>query len=223
MRSVSKKRLYHALCTCKGSDDDLELRKAYVVLPAAENEAGFLRVVDESGEDYLYPAEHFLMDYLSEAKQFHRAAIEPYKGPPVGATEAEVAALEQEIDFALPEAYRQYLLWMGRDYNGCFVGSDWFLQNGYNNGMKSNDLQDLHGLDFGQFTPPEHFFVFFMHQGYILAWFSLPKDSEDPLVYCFGEGQGMTVPKLQGSFTQFLLTELKGVASLMPRLYERRK
>ena len=51
---------YFALCVSKGDDDDLELRKAYIVLPAADNEAGFLRVVDESGEDYLYPAEQFV-------------------------------------------------------------------------------------------------------------------------------------------------------------------
>ncbi len=50
---------HFALCIHKG-DDDLELRRAYAVLPAAENEAGFMRVVDESGEDYLYPAEYFI-------------------------------------------------------------------------------------------------------------------------------------------------------------------
>jgi len=38
----------------------LELRKIYVCLPDAEAEAdGFLRVVDESGEDYLYPSRFF--------------------------------------------------------------------------------------------------------------------------------------------------------------------
>jgi len=51
---------YFALCIRKGDDDDLELRKAYAVLPAVDNEAGFLRVIDESGEDYLYPAEQFV-------------------------------------------------------------------------------------------------------------------------------------------------------------------
>lgn len=51
---------YFALCIRKGDDDDLELRKAYVVLPATDNEAGFLRVVDESSVDYLYPAEQFV-------------------------------------------------------------------------------------------------------------------------------------------------------------------
>ena len=41
--------------------DDLEPRKVYRVLPdrAAARE-GFVRVIDESGEDYLYPAEYFV-------------------------------------------------------------------------------------------------------------------------------------------------------------------
>jgi len=53
-------QIQFALCIRKGSDDDLELRKAYPVLPAAANESGFVRVIDESGEDYLYPAENFV-------------------------------------------------------------------------------------------------------------------------------------------------------------------
>ena len=40
----------------------LELHKIYRVLPdgGAEQE-GDLRVIDESGEDYLYPADYFMM------------------------------------------------------------------------------------------------------------------------------------------------------------------
>ena len=48
------------LCIHKGEEDDLELRKAYAVLPPAANETGYLRVIDESGEDYLYPADCFV-------------------------------------------------------------------------------------------------------------------------------------------------------------------
>ncbi len=53
------------LCVRRGTDDDLEVRKAYRVLPVAPNEAGFLRVVDESGEDYLYPSENFVFADVS--------------------------------------------------------------------------------------------------------------------------------------------------------------
>ena len=48
---------------CVGNDgcEDLELRKIYRVLPdksAAED--GYVRVIDESREDYLYPSDCFL-------------------------------------------------------------------------------------------------------------------------------------------------------------------
>lgn len=46
----------------------LELHKIYRVLPDEEAESdGDLRVVDESGEDYLYPAEYFVLAELPQA------------------------------------------------------------------------------------------------------------------------------------------------------------
>ncbi len=49
-----------AVCIRNDEAEDLQPRKIYQVLPdnvaAAE---GYLRVVDESGEDYLYPEEYF--------------------------------------------------------------------------------------------------------------------------------------------------------------------
>lgn len=57
-----------ALCIHRAPDADLELRKAYPVLPAAPNETGCLRIIDESGEDYLYPAEHFVLLDLPAAQ-----------------------------------------------------------------------------------------------------------------------------------------------------------
>lgn len=39
----------------------LELRKIYEMIPDADaSSTGHLRIIDESGEDYLYPAEWFL-------------------------------------------------------------------------------------------------------------------------------------------------------------------
>ena len=57
---AAEPQIHFALCIRKGEDDDLELRKAYAVLPPAANETGYLRVIDESGEDYLYPADCFV-------------------------------------------------------------------------------------------------------------------------------------------------------------------
>ena len=51
-----------------GYPASLELHKIYQVLPDEDAEAdGDLRVVDESGEDYLYPTEYFVPLELPEA------------------------------------------------------------------------------------------------------------------------------------------------------------
>jgi hypothetical protein len=44
-----------------GYEVSLERRKIYVALPDSKSEkVGLLRVIDESGKDYLYPAESFV-------------------------------------------------------------------------------------------------------------------------------------------------------------------
>jgi hypothetical protein len=49
------------LCVRNEGSEDLELRKVYQVLPdQAAAKDGYIRVVDESGEDYLYPAQYFV-------------------------------------------------------------------------------------------------------------------------------------------------------------------
>jgi len=58
---VGKRRSNFVLCIQNDGADDLEPRKVYQVLPdrVAARE-GHMRVIDESGEDYLYPAKYFV-------------------------------------------------------------------------------------------------------------------------------------------------------------------
>ena len=51
-----------ALCVENRDCEDLDKRKIYQILPDdnAEKE-GYLRIVDESGEDYLYPQSYFIL------------------------------------------------------------------------------------------------------------------------------------------------------------------
>jgi hypothetical protein len=50
-----------ALCVEDGGMEDLETRKLYQVLPDREAaREGYIRVVDESGEDYVYPSDLFV-------------------------------------------------------------------------------------------------------------------------------------------------------------------
>lgn len=60
MSTVATEARY-AVCVRNEECEDLELRKIYQILPdtrAARD--GYVRVVDESGEDYLYPETYFV-------------------------------------------------------------------------------------------------------------------------------------------------------------------
>lgn len=58
------------ICLKNRECEDLEPRKVYRVLPdPAAAEDGYLRVIDESGEDYLYPEDYFLVIELPQAAQ----------------------------------------------------------------------------------------------------------------------------------------------------------
>ena len=65
----------YVVCVRAEDAGDLEVRKLYELRDDAVAAAqGFLRVVDESGEDYLYPAEWFVAVTLSaEAARLLRA------------------------------------------------------------------------------------------------------------------------------------------------------
>ena len=50
-----------ALCVRTHGSEDLEPRKVYQILPdRVADRDGYVRIVDESGEDYLYPADCFV-------------------------------------------------------------------------------------------------------------------------------------------------------------------
>ena len=54
----------------KGYEASLERNKIYVVKPDSEAEKdGDIRIVDESGEDYLYPADWFVAVEVPKAVQ----------------------------------------------------------------------------------------------------------------------------------------------------------
>lgn len=58
------------LCIRNDECEDLELRKIYQVLPDKKSsQDGYLRIVDESGEDYLYPESYFVPVSLSHKAQ----------------------------------------------------------------------------------------------------------------------------------------------------------
>jgi hypothetical protein len=57
-----ERNAHFAVCISNiGNEASLELRKLYEVIPDADAEAdGMIRVIDESGEDYLFPEAFFV-------------------------------------------------------------------------------------------------------------------------------------------------------------------
>lgn len=56
-----------AICIQNEGSEDLSLRKIYQILPdASAVENDYIRVVDDSGEDYLYPAYYFIQIELPQ-------------------------------------------------------------------------------------------------------------------------------------------------------------
>lgn len=74
MSKTSKPSLKFVICIEAGENDCLEVRKIYEVLPdKAAAEDDFLRVIDDSGEDYLYSADKFVK--VSFAPEVERAIL----------------------------------------------------------------------------------------------------------------------------------------------------
>jgi hypothetical protein len=69
MKTRRKKRREFVVCVRNtGYPASLELRKIYEVLPDPKAAAhGLIRVIDESGEDYLYPEKFFARIDLSQS------------------------------------------------------------------------------------------------------------------------------------------------------------
>ena len=72
-----KKEQVFALCIGNKDCEDLVRCKIYQVIPDEKSEKeGYLRVIDESGEDYLYPQSYFILVQLPrKAQEALRAAL----------------------------------------------------------------------------------------------------------------------------------------------------
>ena len=73
-----KKEKQYVLCINNNECEDLEVRKLYQIIddPKAM-EDGYLRVIDETGEDYLYPENYFILIDLPSAvhKVFEHSTV----------------------------------------------------------------------------------------------------------------------------------------------------
>lgn len=65
--AITESKTDFALCINDADCDDLEKGMVYVVQPDSDaSHEGYIRVVDLSGEDYLYPESYFVLVDLPE-------------------------------------------------------------------------------------------------------------------------------------------------------------
>lgn len=145
---------------------------------------------------------------IAEAVEFYRKAVQPSRGPAVGASEGDVVSLEERLGSRFPLAYREFLLWMGEDRKGLLQGTECFLGNIESNEQGLIDLLSENGLS----APVYHPVVFFLHQGYIACWFRLGDTAEDPEVFSFNESMAEAGVRSLGNFSRWLYLELSGLA-----------
>lgn len=124
----------------------------------------------------------------------------------VGCTYPEITELEKKLGFSLPEAYKEFLLWMGKSAGRVLQGSDCFFKHlPY---LKEWAVELLEENNFPN-TLPEDAFVFFMHQGYQFSFFRL-SEGDDPPTYFYCEGTNQTsFTRTHNRFSEFMATEIE--------------
>lgn len=119
-------------------------------------------------------------------------------------TETEVSLLEQRLQQPLPQAYREFLLWMGRGAGSFWQGSHCFYENLLNLQKWAPSL--LKENNFPKPLPKDAF-VFWMHQGYMFAFFRL-SEGNDPPVYAYYAPEQLSDFEVDWPhFGEFLLAE----------------
>ncbi len=148
------------------------------------------------------------MQYFKEVTDYFNKHKLSY---PVGSSKDEIINLQKSLDCELPKAYREYLELMGKDYKGVMVGTDCFLSDvESNNQYLPEFLKENNQVNYK--LPKKHL-AFFCHQGYMMAWFSLPNENHDPQCDYYFEGSSET-PKEYGSFSEFMKKDILGNAKL---------
>lgn len=144
--------------------------------------------------------------YLDQVKQRLKELKFVSPDELVSCTDPEIIDLEKKLGFSLPEAYKEFLLWIGKSAGRFLQGSDCFFEHlPYLKEWAVELLEENHF----PYTLPEDAFVFFMHQGYQFSFFRL-SEGDDPPIYSYCEGTNQTsFTKSHNKFSEFMAKEIE--------------
>lgn len=153
--------------------------------------------------------------YLESVKNRYEE-LAKYFGTPIPCQESEVEEIEQRLGEALPAAYREFLLWMGKD-GGGLLGSAQFY---YPDVLELRDeAQEILQGSAATVALPDDAFVFCIQQS-VLVHFMRLSEGANPPIYTYNEMDDTTVfSTTAASFSEFLATGLEDSADTIKELY----
>jgi len=114
----------------------------------------------------------------------------------------EIVDLEKELDIFLPEAYKEFLLWMGKSTRKfllhCYAEYSYLVKLQ----VRAKELLKEKGYP----LLPNNAFVFHFRQNYQFSYFLLD-GGDDPEVYFFDEAITKGVESLEKPYSSWLATE----------------
>ena len=159
-----------------------------------------------------------MVTYLEKAKaRFEKLRIvRPDQLRPC--TEEEVRRLGQQVGLSLPEAYKEFLLWMGHGAGGFLRGSDCFYKQLIPLQRWAVELMEEDG-----FTAPlpADAFVFLMHQGYQFDFFRTGEGDDPPVYYYFEGAKEGSITIVYPHFSELLLALVEMDAELLEDVAKR--
>lgn len=147
--------------------------------------------------------------YLDDVKERARELDLFKPGEVVPCTAEEVRELERRTGRALPQAYKEFLLWMGHGAGELWLGSHCFYRD-------LEPLGDWAAVMLKRSDPaqklPEDAFVFLMHQGYQFMFFRTSEGDDPPVYYYKDEPEQLSFSIREQHFSRFLLRAIESHA-----------
>ncbi|MEM9189529.1 MAG: SMI1/KNR4 family protein [Myxococcota bacterium] len=140
-----------------------------------------------------------MKNFIKGARRFYDSRAQAKFGRPEGASQNEIAAVETELGRTLPGAYREFLEWMGNDFEGIFRGTDCYLMHLLpNTAWLPEFIEEVGvvGVDTSTLV------CFWSHHGYMAAWFDGAIRNDDPVCWAVSDSDDKV--RSIGHFSDYL-------------------
>ncbi len=142
------------------------------------------------------------MKYFNNVKEL--AALLEKKGQKLNSLNSnELSKIEKLNNKQLPSTYKSFLEKMGKGAGQFMEGSSVFYDEIFELHERAVKLIEENNFR----SLPSDAFVFWMHQGYQMAFFTIG-ESDNPIIYYYSETEGMTDFRKDGTLLEFLEIQL---------------